>query len=57
MKYRVRELNAKFYPERFDEDLGWVGYKEYADFLKFDTEKEAWEHINKNPNNLNVSCD
>jgi hypothetical protein len=57
MKYRVRNIDGKFYPERYDKCLGWVGYKVYADFLKFDTEKKAWEHIKRNPNKLNVGCD
>ena len=57
MEYRVREIDGKYYPERFDDCLGWVGYKVYSDFLAFDNRNDAWEHINKNPNNLNVNCD
>ena len=56
-QYRVREYNGRFYPERFDQDLGWVGYKHYADFVSFDTESEGWNHIDVNGNALNVSCD
>lgn len=55
--YRVRIVNAKYYPEKYDDALGWVGYKVYADFLSFDTETEAWNHICENLDSLNVSCD
>jgi len=58
MKYRVRNIDGEFYPEAYDEDLGWVGYSIYEKFLKFDTENDAWAHINKYPNKLQViNCD
>lgn len=57
MKYRVRKLNDKFYPERFDPDLDWVGYKYYDEYLSFDNEDDAWKHIFNNPYQLNINCD
>lgn len=58
MKHRVRNIGGKFYPEAYDEDLGWVGYSVYEKFLKFDRENDAWTHINKYPNKLQVmNCD
>ena len=56
-KYRVRYYKNKYYPERYDEDLGWVGYKHYVDFLHFDTKEESETHIKNNPNSLNIDCD
>lgn len=56
-KYNVTKNNGRYYPERYDKDLGWVGYKYYSDFLSFDNEDDAWKHINSNPNNLNINCD
>ena len=56
-KFRVRYYEGMYYPERYDESLGWVGYKHYADFLSFENSQDAWAHINNNPDQLNVSCD
>jgi len=57
MKYRVRKINNKYYPERYDKDLGWVGYKDYDEYLSFNNKDDAYEHINMNPNQLNINCD
>tara|TARA_R110000764_G_scaffold218644_1_gene306135 strand:- start:43 stop:225 length:183 start_codon:yes stop_codon:yes gene_type:complete len=56
-EYRVRYHKNKYYPERYDEDLGWVGYKTYDDFLYFYTNEEAENHMKNNPNRLNINCD
>jgi len=49
MKYRVRKINNKYYPERYDKD--------YDEYLSFDNKDDAYEHINMNPNQLNINCD
>lgn len=57
MEYNVREIDGKFYPEYYDEDLGWLGYKYYTEFLSFDDEGSAWNHITDNPNQFNIDSD
>ena len=57
MEYRVVNTGGKYNPQRYDDAIGWVAYRHYSDDLLFDTESEAWSHIDSNPSSLNVSCD
>lgn len=56
-EYKVREIDGKFYPEYYDEDLGWIGYSDHTGFMGFDYNGSAWGHINTNPDQYNMGCD